>query len=201
MTGSLSERLREIAADEGRERVFLGELAEALGDQALGALMFVLAAPNLLPSPPGTSILVGPPLLFLSAQLVAGRALRLPRRIASQSMSRDRFASWIGRMAPWLERAERLLRPRLGFAVRGPARVVVGALGVILAAILFLPIPLGNVLPALAICLMALGLVERDGLWVVAGAATALAAIGVVGAVLYALARLAGFVVSHTMAV
>ena len=42
-----------------------------------------------------------------------------------------------------------------------------------LAVILFLPIPLVNILPAAAITLMALGLAERDGLAVLAGYALA----------------------------
>ena len=43
-----------------------------------------------------------------------------------------------------------------------PERVI-GAFYLVLAVILTLPIPLGNVLPALAISIIALGMIERDG--------------------------------------
>jgi hypothetical protein len=48
----------------------------------------------------------------------------------------------------------------------------------LMGALIFLPIPLGNVLPAIAVVLLGLGLVFRDGIAVLAGAATGLAAIG-----------------------
>lgn len=197
---ALSDLLCEIAADDRRVRISVGDLAEALRDHALGALMFILAAPNILPSPPGTSIIVGPPLMLLSAHLLLRKPLRLPAAVASHSMSRARFGGWVARLTPWLRRTERMLRPRLAFAVDPPVDRVVGALGLILSGILFLPIPLGNVLPALAICLMSLGLVERDGLWVLAGVAAAVGSITLVGGVLYGLARIVLFVVGHPFA-
>jgi hypothetical protein len=71
-------------------------------------------------------------------------------------MPRSHFASLIERAAPWLARAERLLRPRWVVLCRPQAEYGAGLLCLLLALILFLPIPLGNMLPALAICLLAL---------------------------------------------
>lgn len=195
----LSDLLVELAADDRSERICIGDLAEAMHDQAFGALMFLLAAPNLLPSPPGTSIVVGPPLVLLSGQLMLRKPLRLPHAIAARSVTRARFATWVGRIAPWLERAEGLLRPRLAFAVEPPADRAIGVMVMILAGVLVLPIPLGNMLPALAICLLTLGLAEGDGLWVLIGAAAAAAAIAVVSGVLYALARITWFVLMRAI--
>ncbi|MCK7495647.1 MAG: exopolysaccharide biosynthesis protein [Comamonadaceae bacterium] len=45
---------------------------------------------------------------------------------------------------------------------------------------LVLPVPLGNMLPALAVSLFALGVLERDGVWVLAGAVAAVASAAVV---------------------
>ena len=64
------------------------------------------------------------------------------------------------------------------------AERVIGAFYLVLAVILTLPIPLGNVLPALAISIIALGMIERDGVWVLAGFAVGVAAMIVVGGVL-----------------
>jgi hypothetical protein len=70
-------------------------------------------------------------------------------------------------------------------------------LAALLAIIVFLPIPLGNMLPALAICLLALGILERDGVWILAGLATAAASVALVWGVLYALIRSALFLLEN----
>jgi hypothetical protein len=58
--------------------------------------------------------------------------------------------------------------------------------------VLVLPIPLGNMLPALAISLIALAVLERDGLWALAGLGVAVASAVVVGGVVFGLVK-AGF--------
>ena len=88
------------------------DLIDALGDRALGALMFLFAMPNVLPVPPGTSAVLGAPLVFLAAQLMFGRGAWLPRVLASRSMTRADFALLVRRITPWLQRGERMLRPR-----------------------------------------------------------------------------------------
>lgn len=193
----LSEVLAGIAADGSRERVSIADLLSALHDRALAALLLIFALPNVLPMPPGTSAFLGAPLLFLAAQLALGRRPWLPRVIAERSMPRSHFASLIERAVPWLSRAERLLRPRWVALCRPPAEYGVGLLCLLLSLIVFLPIPLGNMLPALAICLLALGILERDGLWVLAGLVTATGAVALVWGVLYALVRSALFVIGN----
>jgi hypothetical protein len=195
-TGALSTVLRQLAADRSRERIAVGDLLTALGDRALGALLFVFAFPNVLPTPPGTSTVLGAPLVFLAAQLALGMQPWLPGVVARRSMSQADFAALVRRIAPWLERAERLLRPR----PLGVPRVLIergaGTVCLLLSLILVLPIPLGNMLPALALCLLALGVLEHDSAWVLAGLTTAVAAVAVVWGVVFALVK-AGLFLLH----
>lgn len=189
----LSAMLRLLAADMSRKRISVGDLLTVLGDRALGALMFVFAVPNVLPAPPGTSAILGLPLLFLAAQVTLARRPWLPAIITRRSMSREDFHQLIRRIAPWLERAEKLLRPRFSFLALPPLEQCIGLICLLLAVILALPIPLGNMLPALAISLMALGLVERDGLWIGFGLLMAGVAVVVVSGVVFALVKAALF--------
>lgn len=188
--------LGDIASDPARERVSVGDLLAALGDRALGALMIIFALPNVLPMPPGTSGILGAPLVFLAAQLMLGRRPWLPRVVAERSMLRTDFAVMLDRAGPWLARAETLLRPRLGGLVRPPAEYAIGALCLVLAIILVLPVPLGNILPALSICLLCLGVLERDGVWVITGVLMSIVSIAVVGGVAFALFKGTLFVFS-----
>ncbi len=169
-------------------------------DRAFGALMLIFAAPNVLPLPPGTSTVLGAPLIFLAAQLALGRPRPwLPKLMAARSMSREDFAITIGRVTPWLVSAERLLKPRLSFLTRPPFEQVIGVICLVLAIILFLPIPLGNMPPALAICLFALAILERDGLAALSGALVAVLSVAIVWGVLYTLIKSAIFVIGGAL--
>lgn len=194
---TLSDMLRALADDEGRDRIAVGDLLDSLGDRALAALLFVFAFPNVLPMPPGASAILGAPLLFLAAQMAFNMKAWLPAVIARRSMARRDFLTMVERVSPWLERAEKLMRPRLTPLAVGGMESVVGAVCLLMSLAVFLPIPLGNMLPALAICLFALGILERDGLWVLAGLAAALSSVALVWGVLYALIKSALFLLAN----
>lgn len=196
---ALSAILHELANDQSRERISIGDLLTALGDRALGALLFIFAFPNVLPVPPGTSAVLGAPLVFLAAQLAFNLKPWLPAIIANRSMPRGDFQTLIGRMKPWLERAEKMLRPRASGLTLPPMEYVVGFICLLLALVLALPIPLGNMLPALAISMLALGVLERDGYWVLGGLGMTGVAAVVVSGVIFALAKAAIFMVAEVL--
>lgn len=185
----LSVVLFRLVHDSRRERISIGDLLTALGDRAVGALMFVFAAPNILPVPPGVSTLLGAPLLFLSAQLMLGMRPWLPGFVTRRSLSREDLASVVRRIVPWLAKAEKLLKPRANVLARPPVEYVAGFVSLVLAVILMLPIPLGNTLPALAISVLALGVLERDGVWIALGFLASAVAGAVVGGVVWAMIK------------
>lgn len=190
-----ARRLSEIVKSlEGRTDLTIGVLAEAFGERALGALMFVFAVPNAIPTPPGTSAVLGLPLVFLTFQLMIGRdTLWLPARIRERPISAALISSFITRAGPYLERFEKVLRPRLALLVHNNlAERAIGLVTFAMAVVLFLPIPFGNMLPAAAIAVLALGLAERDGLAVSLGYALVAASVFVlalISSALYAAAK------------
>lgn len=192
----LSDVLHALAQDDSRERIAVGDLLSALGDRAVAALLFIFAVPNVLPVPPGTSAILGAPLVFLAAQLAFGRRPWLPTVIARRTMMRADFAALVRRIGPSLARAERLLRPRaIGLALP-PMEYIVGLVCLLLSIVLVLPVPLGNMLPAFAISLLALGIMERDGLWILAGLAVAAVSAVVVSGVVFAVIKAAVYFVT-----
>lgn len=196
----LSEILLYIAADDSRERVSVGDLLAAMPGRATAALLFLFAAPNVLPAPPGASALLGLPMIYLASQMMLRRQPWLPKFVEARSVLREDFAALVNRAAPWLARAERMLRPRLSLLVSPAAEVGIGLLCLVLAVAVALPIPLGNMLPALAVCLLALGVLERDGLWVGIGAAVGLAALAIVVSVVVGAIKLMAFFVAQAFA-
>jgi hypothetical protein len=162
----LSELLAAHAAAVTNERVSLGDIVDCLGRKSICVWLLVLALPMAFPiQVPGLSVLFGIPLMLISAQLMLGyRRAWLPRLLARRSITRSDYQAMVGRMQPTIRRLERLVRPRAAWLANGWARVPVGLICLVLAAIITLPVPLGHVVPGTAICLLALGLMEGDGL-------------------------------------
>lgn len=177
------------------DRVSLGQLIDEFGNRAFGALLFIFALPVALPiAIPGISAVLAAPLLFLSWQLMRGREEPwLPELMRSRSFRRVDFAGMVQRVLPWMRRLERLVGPRLVWLVRGRGERVIGFLAFPLALILFLPIPFGNTIPALAIAFLALAILERDGAAAIAGTLVGLAGIGVVSGIVFAMIKAAVF--------
>src|SRR5215210_3153941 len=122
-----SDVLDELAGQPA-SAISIGDVLNAFGDRAFGALMLLFAAPNILPLPPGTSAVLGAPLLFITAQLMLGRStLWMPRFICERSISRDFFALLTAKLSPILHRAERILRPRLILLLHPCPERIVGA--------------------------------------------------------------------------
>jgi hypothetical protein len=167
-------------AEGPSDAVTVGELVAHFGPRAFGAVLFVFAMPNLLPLPPGTSTLLGAPLLLLAPQLALGwRKPWIPNRLARQAVDRETIGRVCRRAAPWVKRAEQLTTRRLAFMFGPLGDAAIGIVCTLLAAVLILPIPLGNMLPAAAIVALGLSLTQRDGLLAMLGYLLALVSAGV----------------------
>lgn len=182
----LSDIVKSINGDED---MTIGQLVDSLGERAFGALMFIFAVPNIIPTPPGTSAILGLPLVILTWQVMIGRqSLWLPALVRQRRISRDMIQTFVSKVTPVMIRLERVLRPRLSLiAGSNAAERAIGLVAFPLSLILFLPIPFGNMLPAAAIACLALGLAERDGLAVAAGYVLSLLSVAVLAAISSAL--------------
>jgi hypothetical protein len=164
---SISEILRELCDEES---IRIGDIVDRFGHRAFGALLFVFSAPNLLPLPPGSSTILGAPLLLLSPQVAIGvHAPWLPRRVDDREISGAALSKPFSRMLPWVRRIERISRPRLAFMFGPIGDRAIGVVCTLLSFVLILPIPLGNLLPALTIGVMGFALFQRDGVFAVLG--------------------------------
>jgi hypothetical protein len=181
--------LREYVASLDRPSASLGSLRDALGDRGFGVLLFIFALPNLIPvNIPLLSAVLGAPLVLLAMQLTYGRHKPwFPNWLARQSVSRQNFEAIVRRALPYIERAEGLLRPRLTPLLSWTGERLIGVALLVLTVVLALPIPFGNWLPAFAICIIGLAMVEKDGLAVLVGVAVGAFSLVVAGTVVIGL--------------
>lgn len=159
----LSAVLRQLGADPDGH-ISIADITERFGPRAFGTVLFVFGLLNLIPWPPGGTTITGTPLLLVAAQVAWGaHTLWLPKRIMRLGFDRSLFRKGLDRLLPWLERLERVSRPRLGFLFGPIGERLLGLVCTLLAIIIVLPIPGGNLLPALAVTVLAISLVLLDG--------------------------------------
>ncbi|MBQ0945544.1 exopolysaccharide biosynthesis protein [Ideonella sp. 4Y16] len=186
MTPPIAQRLRDAAASVGRERVSMQALAQAHGPEAQGTLLLLLAMPCLLPVPGvGTVLSLG--IAALSVAMWRGHGVGLPPRVAALKLPGDWARRVLHGLATAYALAGRHARQRLDTLTAERWHPVLAAVVGLMALIVLLPIPFGNLLPSLALVLIGLGLVFRDGLAVALGlAGAALAVLATTGLVLWA---------------
>lgn len=162
--------LLERLSREGPDRLYVGEVLEAFGQRGLAALMLLFALINFIPLPPGGTTITGAPLLFLSVELAIGRQTNwLPHKLRTASILRATFRKGIGWLIPVIRVAENLTRPRLLWLTGWFGQGLIGLTCFLLSIVLVLPIPLGNIAPAVTMALFSLGVMQRDGVVVLMG--------------------------------
>jgi len=177
-----SNVLELIAGDQTTDRIAVGSLARAMEHRSVDALLLILALPMAIPIPaPGISAPFGALLMLASTELIFARGkLWLPSGISARSISREYFARFTTRVIPALRRVEHFARPRMTWLTRGWGVRIVGVICLILAVIIALPVPMGNVFPGIVICLLGIGLIESDGLLIGIGLVAAAVVLGIV---------------------
>ena len=165
-----SQILLALASQPG-ERLTVREIMAVLQDRAFALLVVLLGLPNCLPMPPPIPLVCGLLLALVAVQIVFGReAPWLPRQLMNRSMARTDVERAVGRAVPVFRRLERISRPRMTFLDTPLAMRLMGAVILILSVgLLFAPPFVGQIPLGLAVCLVGLGLVERDGFVVVGG--------------------------------
>ena len=158
------------------QNISVQEIIDYLGTRAYGPLLMLFAAPNVVPNVPGSGVFSAP-LMPLAYQMARGNPPWLPRRLAERRIGRETLLKLRDKMAPSLRRVNRAVRPRLGFLTAPWAERALGLFLLPLTFVLFLPIPLGNMMPAWSVAMLGVGILERDGVWVLAGLAMGVAAL------------------------
>jgi hypothetical protein len=174
----LSQRLEQIIEETVPDRLTFTELAKQLHSRAWGGLLFIFAAINCLPLPPGTSTFFALPILIVAAQMVLGRESPwFPRRLDRRGVTKQELQRLISKIG-WLEaRVERIFKPRIPRLSGPTAARVIGLVCFLLALVAAIPIPLFHVAPAAAIALFGLALIYRDGALMIVAAVAAVLSI------------------------
>jgi hypothetical protein len=179
----LSQMLDEALATDGEHPVRAGDIADRLDERGFGFVLVLLALPTLIPVlPPGAAGVVGVLYILVAVQMMWARERPwLPRRVANYRLSARVVEGLRRRGVGLLRRIERLSRPR--WTPFGDA-VLLRLLAVVVLTmgfVLWLPLPFLNTLPGISMIVVGIGLMNRDGLFLLAGTGIALVVLSLVG--------------------
>ncbi len=186
--------LQAIDAGAGADGVQVSGIVDRLDERAFGLLILLLTIPCLVPGLPGAQIIaIG--IFLLAIQVVIGR--REPW-LPGWFMRAQVKKSWISAIAGFADKrlrwTEQVARPRLSFLTTGFGERLAALIMALAAVTVMLPIT--NTIPSIALTLLSLGLIQRDGLFALAGAVVALGWITLLSALVAGLLFGAGFAVT-----
>jgi hypothetical protein len=172
---SAAEKLEAAIEALPAGSVTLAQVRDLVGSDGLMVLTAFLTIVFLVPvSVPGMSTVFGAGILLIGVSRLFRLELWLPGRIERRLVSTEGLRSALRRGLVWFRRLERVSRPqRLPWAAsEGPVRVVNDCAIILGAALLMAPfglIPFSNTFPAVAILFLAIGSLQRDGLFILLG--------------------------------
>ncbi|GAB4165206.1 MAG: exopolysaccharide biosynthesis protein [Rickettsiaceae bacterium] len=167
-----SETLKRIGQKPKDGKTKISELMEDFHENGilLAKIFFSLPVAIPLPYPPGFTTIMGLPLMILAVQMLMGsKKVRLPQKVNNYEIKNSTLKMISDKVVPIVETIEKYIKPRYSFARSVYCEQFVGFVGLAAALAIAIPLPFTNAIPALGITVMALGLLNRDGLVIIGG--------------------------------
>lgn len=171
------------AIAEREDEVSIDDLLDTFGDRSFAPLMLILALIGITPvgAIPTVPTIIALCIAIIAGQMAWGRQhVWLPGFVTGRGISSERLTEGKDKLRKVAGVLDSIAKGRLKALASGPARRVVAGLIVVLC--LALPVleivPFAAAAPFLAIAMLSLALMVRDGLVLLIGGAVALAALG-----------------------
>lgn len=170
-TARISDLLIHIATTHTASHISIAELIHHFRYRSFGFLLIMFCAIPALPVPAqGIATLLSIPVILLAIQLIVGRKEPwIPEWIGKRKLKRETLEMVAEKLSPYLKKFEKITRPRFTYMTSRAGEMLIGICTLVFGISMALPIPLSNTAPSIAIVVMSLGLIERDGLAVKAG--------------------------------
>lgn len=171
---TLRETLQRVIDKLPSDTISLAEILELMGRD--GQLLFCvfLTVPFMVPvSIPGVSTVFGLAILLIGLGLMMDRNPWLPARLLRRRFPSAKLRTALAAGLIWVTRLEKISRPRLLGLTHGANMLFVNGSMVIAGGVLLMMpfgfVPFSNTLPGLAVLLLAVGMLQRDGWCVLLG--------------------------------
>jgi len=156
--------------DEPDRMLTCDGLLQIVGVHSHGLAIFIFSLLNLLPAPPGYNFLMALIIVLMSGTMLVGKQIRLTGFLGRLKLPVKLVLKMLGILSKMVGWIAKVSSPRL-FVLAGPAASRgVALIGIILGVAMLVPIPFTNMVPSIGLAMMCIGLLNHDGLMVLAGA-------------------------------
>jgi len=171
---TFSQALHDLASALPEGHISVRDLLGMVGEHGMLMFCMILTIPFLTPLPlPGISTVFGLIIMLISLGVILNRVPWLPRLLMNRTIATHQLGPILRRGANFFTRLEKIIRPRLLALTHGATLNRLNGVMLLLAGFfLILPLPLlplSNTFPGWAVLLMAIGILQRDGLVVLVG--------------------------------
>lgn len=175
----LAQMLTAIIDDIQGETVTLKELMEKAGREGMLIICALATLPFLIPiSIPGVSTVFGAAIVLIACALLLDRLPWLPRRIHEKELDAHKLIPALRKGVKLVSRIDKVLKPRV-LPLTASALLRINSMAIVFGGVLLMApfglIPFSNTAPAVAILLLTVGMIQRDGLFVLLGYAALVA--------------------------
>jgi hypothetical protein len=164
----LSNIKNSLVDDEIRlKQVFFSDENNSYFTLMMATILSFIPTPFILPL---VSIFFGILMTIISFQIMFGKKIKLPEKIANISIKRQTLIKIIEKSNSLFKKVEFLTKHRLLFMFNGEVRIrFINFLNFLLSLLVLMPLPVITNFPACSIMLILLGLVNKDGLFILGG--------------------------------
>jgi hypothetical protein len=186
---SLTSLLEDLLKAADGKAMTIKQISEHLDGRGVGVLIVLFSLPFCFPiSIPGLSTPFGVLLAFLGLRIAFAKKPWWPNWVLNKEVPYDTLDKVVTKTITISKMLQKVIKPRLTTLITQP--IIHRMHGLIIFALAFLlalplPIPLTNMLTAIPICCLGLGLLEDDGIAVIVAYIFALIGFSAFGAIIY----------------
>lgn len=167
-----SHKLNEIQSELPDENISLKELINMMSGEGVQFLIIILLAPFLIPaSIPGSSTPFGVLIILLEIAFLTNKNLYIPDFIGKYELNRETVLKLFDILKKALGYVEKISKPRGSLSTKNYVLKINAVINMILAVLLFLPLPIPftDFAPAVAMLMLAVATLEHDSYLMILG--------------------------------
>lgn len=170
---TLEEEILILQQKTKYKTLSIAEILQVLSQKGRSLILILLSLPFCQPIQiPGLSTPFGLAIAFIGLRMTFGKRFWIPEKFLNKNIPTNTLNKIIDKTLNLVRKMKRWIHPRFSWLCHSPFMekgngLIIFALGIFLA--LPLPMPLSNLTAAWSILLLALGILEDDGLFILIG--------------------------------
>jgi len=184
MVASVLERIRDISGDP-TGRLTCNGLIEIVGPNSHILAILVFSVLNLLPGPPGYSVVIGLAIMAFAVMMLTRKPLRLWPFVGERRIPLTILVKLLEFFAGFTRFISKFSSPRVVMLSSPRLLPLIAIMAFVFGVAMLVPIPFTNTLPSFGLAIICVGMLNHDGIAVLVGSAFAILGLVLLAAALW----------------